>query len=84
MSMAKKVKSNNETTQTNVRANEADYAKLQYALVLNHYILNLLGCDGFEAIAKGLKDPRLEGYDENNVSLFHKELVARLFASQIS
>lgn len=82
--MAKKVNLNNDTVPTNVRTNEEEYAKLQYSLVLNYYILDLLGCDEFEALTKELKDPSLEGYDENNVSFFHKELVARLNTSKIS
>ena len=47
-------------------------AKLQEALVLFKYILNLFGCKDLAAISENLKDPALEGTDDEGVSrLFH-------------
>ena len=43
-------------------------AHLQDALVLNKYILKLFGCNDLEAMSKDLKDPTLEGVDEDGVS----------------
>ena len=56
---------------------------LSSALVLNKYILHLFGVKDLEALAENLKDSSLEGYDENNVSYFHLELVKRLFANPL-
>ena len=53
--------------------------KLSNALLLNRYMLNLFGATSLEALSEHLKDPLLEGYDENNVSLFHHEICRRLF-----
>ena len=55
--------------------------KLNNSLVLNRYILSLFGATSLEAFSEHLKDPMLEGWDENNVSFIHKELVQRLFAT---
>lgn len=55
--------------------------KLSNSLVLNRYLLSLFGASSLEALSEHLKDPVLEGWDENNVSYFHKELVQRLFAT---
>ena len=55
--------------------------KLSNSLVLNRYILSLFGATSLEALSEHLKDPALEGWDENNVSYFHKELLQRLFAT---
>ncbi len=49
-------------------------------LVLNRWFLSLLDVVTFDDLAKDLKDVRLEGYDENNVSRFYHVLVTRLFA----
>ena len=47
-------------------------AKLQEALVLFKYILNLFGCKDLAALSENLKDPALEGTDDEGVSrLFH-------------
>jgi hypothetical protein len=56
-------------------------AKLSSSLVLNKYILNLFGVTDLEALSKDLKDSSLEGYDENNVSRFHHELVVRFYSN---
>lgn len=47
-------------------------AKLQEALVLFKYILSLLGCKDLAALSADLKDPALEGVDDEGTSrLFH-------------
>ena len=47
-------------------------AKLQEALVLFKYILNLFGCKDLAAMSGDLKDPALEGVDDEGCSrLFH-------------
>lgn len=43
-------------------------ARLQEALVLHKYILSLLGCKDLEALSRDLKDPELEGVDDEGVS----------------
>ena len=53
--------------------------KLQNALVLFHYVLRYFGCNDLKALSDGLKDPALEGVDENGVSLFYTALHDRLF-----
>lgn len=55
--------------------------KLNNSLVLNRYILSLFGANSLEALSEHLKDPAYEGWDENNVSFLHRELVQRLFAT---
>lgn len=51
--------------------------KLSNSLVLNRYILSLFGATSLEALSEHLKDPILEGWDENNVSYFYRELLYR-------
>lgn len=58
-------------------------AKLSASLVLNKYILNLFGVTDLEALSGDLKNSSLEGYDENNVSLFHHALIAKLYSSAV-
>ena len=53
--------------------------KLSNALLLNRFMLSLFGSTSLEALSEHLKDPMLEGYDENNVSLFYHEMCRRLF-----
>lgn len=55
--------------------------KLSNSLVLNRYILSLFGATSLEALSEHLKDPILEGWDENNVSYFYRELLSRMFAT---
>ena len=43
-------------------------AKLQEALVLFKYILNLFGCKDLAAMSGDLKDPALEGVDDEGRS----------------
>ena len=42
-------------------------ARLQEALVLHKYILNLFGCKDLEALSRDLKDPALEGVDDERL-----------------
>lgn len=53
--------------------------KLGNALLLYRYMLSLFGATSLEALSEHLKDPLLEGYDDNNVSLFYHEICRRLF-----
>lgn len=48
-------------------------------LVLNQWILSLFEVENFAKLSEDLKSLELEGYDENNVSLFHHQLTQRLF-----
>ena len=48
-------------------------------LVLNRWMLHLFEVEHFDKLADTLKDPILEGFDEENVSRFHHVLRARLF-----
>src|SRR6266496_110589 len=48
-------------------------------LVLNQWILSLFEVENFAKVSEDLKSTELEGYDENNVSLFHHQLTQRLF-----
>ena len=54
-------------------------ARLQEALVLHKYILNLLGCKDLEALSRDLKDPALEGVDDEGVSRFYYALKQHLY-----
>lgn len=55
--------------------------KLQQALVLFHYILWLFGCNELEALSRDLKDPMLEGTNEDGESKFYHELLGKLYAT---
>jgi hypothetical protein len=48
-------------------------------LVLYQWILDLFEVSSFDVLAESLKDPSYEGFDEDNVSHFHRVLRARLF-----
>lgn len=54
-----------------------DTARLSHALVLNKYILSLFGVESLEELASNLKDPRLEGYDAENVSHLYRNIAAQ-------
>jgi len=56
-------------------------AKLSSSLVLNKYILDLFGVTDLETLSRDLKDSIYEGYDENNISLFHHALVTKLYSN---
>ncbi len=49
-------------------------ARLQEALVLHKYVLNLFGCKDLEALSRDLKDPALEGVDDEGVSRLYYAL----------
>lgn len=63
------------------RRGRAAARRLDFAerLVLLQWVLGLFEVAGFDELAELLKDTRLEGFDEDNVSRFHRELVQRLF-----
>lgn len=48
--------------------------KLCHSLLLNHYVLSLLGVQSFEELTTDRKAPSLEGWDEDNVSHFFYHL----------
>ncbi len=54
-------------------------ARLQEALVLHKYILSLLGCNDFEALSRDLKDPALEGVDDEGTSNIYYALKGHLY-----
>ncbi len=54
-------------------------ARLQEALVLHKYILSLLGCKDLEALSQDLKDPALEGVDEEGTSNIYYALKGHLY-----
>jgi hypothetical protein len=58
-------------------------AKLKESLWLNRYMLSLFGVKDLKALSENLKDSRLEGYNEQNRSRLHEELVAKLYASEL-
>lgn len=58
--------------------------KLQQSLVLFHYVLSLFGCKDLKALADGLKDPALEGLDEDGSSRFYHTLCQRLYNSRLT
>lgn len=51
--------------------------KLSNALLLNKFMLSLFGITSLEELGEGMKDPMLEGYDEDNVSHFYRILASR-------
>ena len=55
--------------------------KLQQALVLFHYILWLFGCKDLAALARDLKDPMLEGVNEDGESWLYHALCDKLYAN---
>ena len=59
-------------------------ARLQEALVLHKYILNLFGCKDLEALSRDLKDPALEGVDDEGTSRFYYVLKLHMYDLHIS
>ena len=59
-------------------------ARLQEAVVLHKYILSLLGCKDLEALSRDLKDPALEGVDDEGVSRMYYALKQHLYALHIA
>ena len=57
--------------------------KLGQARVLNKYLLYLFGCDKIEDLCKDLKDPALEGTDDEGVSKIFYQLRFLLYRSRI-
>ena len=54
--------------------------KFNEKLVLNKYILSLLGVDSLEDLSKSFKDEtRNEAIDEEGISLFHYAIIGKLF-----
>lgn len=53
--------------------------KFDKRLVLNQWLLTLFEVNSLEELAEGMKDTRLEGLDENNISRFYHFLSGRLF-----
>jgi len=56
--------------------------KFDQKLILNQWLLSLFGVPDLNKLADWLRDPSLEGLDENNISHFHHVLRARLFNCQ--
>ena len=56
--------------------------KFNEKLVLNSYLLSLLGVENFEELTKDLKDSRLEGLDEKNNSLFYNQLISNILVER--
>ena len=52
--------------------------RFEQRLVLNQWLIGLFGVATFEHLAEWLRDPALEGLDDNGVTLFHSELARRL------
>ncbi|MBR6198119.1 MAG: DEAD/DEAH box helicase family protein [Bacteroidaceae bacterium] len=58
-------------------------ARLQEALVLHKYILHLLGCRDLAALSEGLKDPALEGVDDEGTSRIFYALKMHMYDYEI-
>lgn len=58
--------------------------KLQYALVLFNYMLDLFGCTDLEALSSNLKDVSHEGINEEGVSNIYDAIWQNLYCSGIS
>ncbi|WP_020597514.1 DEAD/DEAH box helicase family protein [Spirosoma panaciterrae] len=55
--------------------------RLSQALLLNKYILHQFGVKDLQALSENLRDAIHEGYDENHVSHFHRQLVQRFYTN---
>ena len=58
--------------------------KLGQALVLNKYLLLLFGCKDLEELSKDLKDPSLEGIDDEGISKLYYQIRFLLYRSSIT
>ena len=67
-----------------VKRTNSQPARLQEALVLHKYILNLFGCKDLEALSRDLKDPALEGVDDEGTSRLYYALKQHLYDLHIS
>lgn len=56
--------------------------KFHEKLVLNQWMVRVLGVSSFEQLAEGLKAADLEGFDEDNISRYYYALRARLSGRQ--
>ena len=54
-------------------------ARLQDSLVLFKYILHLMGCKDLEALGRDLKDPALEGVDDEGTSRIYYAMKGHLY-----
>ena len=61
-------------TGSNRRARAEEPLRFEQRLVLHQWLLDLFGVRSFDRLAASLKAPEFEGFDENNVSLFHHNL----------
>ncbi len=61
------------------RAGQPPKLKFHQKLVLNQWMLSLFEANNFKKFAEALKEERLEGWREDNVSHFHEQLTSRLF-----
>lgn len=53
--------------------------RLQESLVLFKYMLHLFGCNDLKALSADLKDPALEGTNDEGESLLYHALVQHLY-----
>lgn len=60
-------------------ANKTKPLRFDEKLVLNQWALSLFGAGTLEELAEGMKDEKLEGLDEENVSRFYHHLANRSF-----
>jgi hypothetical protein len=58
--------------------------RLQEALVLHKYLLSLFGCKDLERMSEDLKDPALEGIDDEGVSRIYPVLLQHMYNYQIT
>lgn len=52
--------------------------RLEGGLVLHHYLLSRFGVNSLEELAEGLKEAKLEGFEEDNISKLHFALLQKL------
>ncbi|MDP9315664.1 MAG: DEAD/DEAH box helicase family protein [Chloroflexota bacterium] len=62
------------TRKTRSRTTREPSLRFDQRLVLNQWLLSLFGVSTFEALADALKDPRYEGFDDENISRLHEQL----------
>lgn len=58
--------------------------RLQDSLVLFKYMLHLFGCRDLKALSADLKDPALEGVNDEGESLLYHALVQHLYTQHIT
>ncbi|SCN25765.1 hypothetical protein N3C_2482 [Clostridium sp. N3C] len=68
-------------TKKQTKKKQASSLEFYKKLVLNQYMLNLFGVNSFEELSSEIKKVENEGYDENNNTIYCKELIEQ-FASQ--